>query len=59
MVQTAKGLVPLPVARLAVLEVGVLEKRSKIGPGGQCYGGEDVETGNTCGHVTGTVSTTI
>ncbi|KXJ80506.1 hypothetical protein RP20_CCG024628 [Aedes albopictus] len=46
-VQTARGLVRRPVARLAVLEVGEV---GKTGPGGQCYGGEDVDTGNTSGH---------
>ncbi|XP_062707485.1 uncharacterized protein LOC134288006 [Aedes albopictus] len=46
-VQTARGLVRRPVARLAVLEVGEV---GKTGPGGQCYGGEDVDTGNTFGH---------
>ncbi|XP_058839077.1 uncharacterized protein LOC131694616 [Topomyia yanbarensis] len=43
-VQTARGLVRRPVARLVVLEV---DDGGKTGPGGQCYGGENVDTGNT------------
>ncbi|XP_062699013.1 uncharacterized protein LOC134284280 [Aedes albopictus] len=38
-VQTARGLLRRPVAKLAVLEV---ESGGKTGTGGQCYGGEDV-----------------
>ncbi|XP_062704139.1 uncharacterized protein LOC134286530 [Aedes albopictus] len=53
-IQTAKGLVRRPVARLAVLEVDA----GKTGPGGQCYGGESVDSGSTVGHDTVTVEPT-
>ncbi|XP_055623454.1 uncharacterized protein LOC129766877 [Toxorhynchites rutilus septentrionalis] len=46
-IQTARGLVRRPVARLAVLEV---EESGKTEPGGQYYGGEDVDTGSTSGN---------
>ncbi|XP_062558210.1 uncharacterized protein LOC134223091 [Armigeres subalbatus] len=43
-VQTARGLVRRPVARLAILEV---DEGGNTGPGGQNYGGENVDIGNT------------
>ncbi|XP_053686085.1 uncharacterized protein LOC128735625 [Sabethes cyaneus] len=51
-VQTARGLMRRPVAKLAVLEVG---EGGKTGPGGQFYGGENVNTGSTSGHANVTV----
>ncbi|XP_062538071.1 uncharacterized protein LOC134206385 [Armigeres subalbatus] len=47
-VQTARGILRRPVAKLAVLEV---ESGCKTGTGGQCYGGEDVAA-NTARGVT-------
>lgn len=43
-VQTARGILKRPVAKLAVLDVG---SEGKTGTGGQCYGGEDVAAGRT------------
>lgn len=43
LIQTVRGILRRPVCKLAVLEV---ESDSKTGPGGQCYGGEDVTASN-------------